>query len=163
MDLEGPASNTRMTPSPPMACTQGESAAMKRRLASTAFCFLLLGTTGGSFAAAQYQQQGPPPPPPGQGYGQNGQGSYGQGGQGGWDAPPQEYSEFQRRGFHDGIQAAHQDFQSQGRPNPMQHIEFRHPPVPPPARSDYREAFRKGYFMAMHHMNNGGPGPGGPR
>ena len=135
---------------------------MTSRFAAPALCFLLLGATGVPIAAAQYQQQGPPPPPQGQGYNQ-GQG-YGQGGygQGGWDAPPQQYSDFQRQGFHDGIQAAHQDFQSGQRPNPMPHLEFRHPQVPPPARSDYRDAFRKGYFMAMHHMRDGDHGNGPP-
>ena len=128
---------------------------MTVRFAAPVFGLLLLGTTA-KLATAQYQQQGPPPQ--GQGYGQGG---YAGQGQGGWDAPPQEYTDVQRQGFHDGLRAAHQDFDSQQRPNPMQHMEFRHPQVPPPARNDYRDAFRKGYFMAMHHMQGGGPG--GPR
>ncbi|MGI4830031.1 MAG: hypothetical protein ACRYFU_17805 [Janthinobacterium lividum] len=131
---------------------------MKLRFAAHVLCTLLFGSTNLTLATAQYQQQGPPPPQ-GQGYGQG----YGPGqGPGGWDAPPQEYSDFQRQGFHDGMQAAHQDAQNQQRPNPTQHMEFRHPRVPPPARNDYRDAFRKGYFMAMHHMRDGGPG-GPPR
>ena len=136
---------------------------MKSRLVTPVLSLILLSSSV-TLATAQYQQQGPPPPPP-QGYGQNGQGGYGPGGPqgGGWDAPPQEYSDVQRQGFHDGIRAAHQDFDAQQRPNPMQHMEFRHPQVPPPARNDYRQAFRKGYYMAMHHMQGGGPGPGGPR
>ena len=96
----------------------------------------------------QYPNNGNPNP--GQGYGQNGYG------QGGWDAPPQGYTDVQRQGFHEGMQAARHDVQTQQQPDPRRHMEFRHPSVPPEARDQYREAFRQGYFMTMRHMHEGG-------
>jgi hypothetical protein len=30
--------------------------------------------------------------------------------------------------------------------------EFRRPPVPPPARDEYREGFRRGYDSAFSHF-----------
>ena len=98
-------------------------------------------------AGAAHAQYGGPPPQ--QGYGQ-----------GGWDAPPQEYNDdLHRRAFHDGIEAARRDFQSQRPPDPAQHEEFRHPQLPPPQADAYREAYRRGYRMATEHLR-GGPGPG---
>lgn len=136
---------------------------MKTRLITPILTLAITVAAGAGVAAAQYQQGTPPPqqgygPPQGQGPGQN----YGQGygsGQGGWDAPPQEFNNTQRQGFHDGIRAARQDSQAQVRPNPAQHVEFRHPQVPFPARQDYRDSFRRGYSVAMQHMQGGGPGP----
>ncbi len=97
---------------------------------------------------AQYgSPQGPPPPP---GYAQ---------GPGGWDAPPQEFRDIQRQGFHDGIEGARRDFDNHRRPNVNNREEFRHPHVPPSARQDYRDGFRRGYDVAMSHLLGGGPGP----
>ena len=91
-----------------------------------------------------------PPPPPRQGY---------QPQAGGWDAPPSEYADdLQRRAFHDGIESAKKDVQSNRQPDPAAHEEFRHPQVPFPARDTYREAFKRGYFMAIRHLQGGGLG-----
>ena len=111
----------------------------------------------GYFMAAKHMQgeQGAygAPPPPQQGY---------QPQSGGWDAPPSEYADdLQRRAFHDGIETARSDFQNNRPPDPATHEEFRHPQVPFPARDTYRQAFKRGYFMAMQHLRGGG-GPGGP-
>ncbi len=115
------------------------------RSLATASLALLLSVATPSLHA-QYGAQGPPPP----GYG-------GQGG--GWDAPPQELNDAQRRGFHDGIEGAHKDYDNHRQPNVNNRDEYRHPDVPPPLRHDYRAGFRRGYSMAVQHMMNGGPGP----
>ena len=118
------------------------------RFAAPALAIALLGSTGALVA----QQYGPPQGP---GYGQ---------GPGGWDQPPGEYRDVQRKGFHDGIEGARKDVENHRRPDPNNRDEFRHPNVPRNARHDYRDAFRRGYSMGMQHMlGGGGPGPGGPR
>jgi hypothetical protein len=94
------------------------------------------------------QPYGPPSPGYGQGYGQ---------GPGGWDAPPQEFRDIQRQGFHDGIEGARKDVENHRRPDVNNRDEYRHPSVPGPARRDYREGFRRGYQTAMSHLMNGGP------
>ena len=77
--------------------------------------------------------------------------------QGGWDAPPSEYGDdLQRHAFHDGIEAARADVSNRVQPNPEGHEEFRHPQVPFPARDSYREAYKRGYFMAVRHMQEQG-------
>ncbi len=145
---------------------------------------LLAMTLGLTLHAQQYgqpsSQNGPPPqgqygqqqgPPQGQGYGQgNGQG-YGQGnGQGygrdqgpGWDAPPNEFSEIGRRGFHDGLEAARFDF-GQHRPMAFQrNQQYRHPPTPGRFRDDYRNGFQRGYERAANRMmQRQGPPPPPP-
>jgi hypothetical protein len=101
-------------------------------------------------------QNGPPEGYPQQGYGQD----HPDHDRGGWDAPPQEFREIQRQGFHDGIEAARNDFQNQRPPNAEWRNEFRHPPVPGPAREEYRDGFRRGYDMAFSHFREGtGPSP----
>src|SRR6202012_530406 len=86
---QGPASAHRT----PRAHTARRTHEMKlNRLAIPALA-LALGTTGFVMAEAHSSPQGPPPP--GYGYGQD---------QGGWDAPPQEFRDIQRQGFHDGIE-----------------------------------------------------------
>ncbi len=111
---------------------------------------------------AQYGQ-GPPPPP-----GAYGQGGYNQGdrdrdrdrdrdgdrGRDRWDAPPQEFQEYARRGFQDGIEGARRDVENHRRPTPNNRDEFRHPNVPGQFRRDYRDGFRRGYTVAMEHMND---------
>ena len=78
-------------------------------------------------------------------------------GQGGWDAPPSEFTDdLQRHAFHDGIEAARADFTNHVQPSPDGHDEFRHPHVPFPARDTYREAYKRGYFMAVRHMQEQG-------
>ena len=72
--------------------------------------------------------------------------------QSGWDAPPAEFRDVQRQGFHDGIEGARKDFDHHRMPNVRNREEYRHPHVDPAVREDYREGFRRGYEMAMHHM-----------
>lgn len=102
---------------------------------------LALGTSG--FVMAQ--QYGPPQGPPPQF----------DRGPGGWDAPPQEFRDIQRQGFHDGVEGARHDIDNHRRPNVNNRDEYRHPHVPPSVRGDYREGFRRGYQVAMEHMLNG--------
>jgi hypothetical protein len=72
--------------------------------------------------------------------------------EGGWDMPPGEYQEFQRKGFHDGIEGARKDFENHRPPSPENRDEYRHPDVPHNARHDYREAFRHGYQVGWQHF-----------
>jgi hypothetical protein len=71
---------------------------------------------------------------------------------GGWDAPPAEFREVQRHGFHDGIEGARKDFDHHRPPNVNGREEYRHPHVDASARDDYREGFRRGYDVAMQHL-----------
>ncbi len=70
-----------------------------------------------------------------------------------WDAPPQEFREAQRRGYHDGVEAARDDFHHHRSGDIEHHDSFRHPHVAREDRDDYREGFRRGYDRAMRHMN----------
>ncbi|MGO9433675.1 MAG: hypothetical protein ACLPH3_17725 [Terracidiphilus sp.] len=71
-----------------------------------------------------------------------------------WDAPPAEFRDAQRRGFHDGVEGARKDFDNHREPNVENREEFRHPHVPRDEREDYREGFRAGYERAMSHLNS---------
>ena len=82
-------------------------------------------------------------------YGQP-QGYYAQGG--GWDAPPAEFREAQRIGFHDGVIGAQKDYDHHRYPNVNNRDEFRHPHIEPALRGDYREGFKAGYDRAMNHL-----------
>jgi hypothetical protein len=125
------------------------------RIAVPAIALLFLGATSLGIARASAAPQGPPPP----GFGQD---------RGGWDAPPQELQELQRRGFHDGVEAARDDFNHQQRPDVNRREEFRHPRVPPDDKDAYREGFRRGYDVGISHLMHGpdqqmrGPEGGGP-
>ena len=130
---------------------------------------LALALSGPGAAFAQYQpppQQGPPPGYQQPGYPPQGPpAGYQQQGPGGWDAPPPEYQdEFTRRGFHDGIEGARKDYENHRPPSPENRDEFRRPNfIPRPYRREYRDAFKRGYFMAVRHMEGRpGPGPYGP-
>ena len=101
---------------------------------------LALLTGSAAVAHAQYG-----PPPQAQGY---------QGG--GWDAPPQEFQEVQRQGFHDGIEGARRDFENHRPPNVNNRDEYRHPSVHGPDRRAYREGFRRGYDAGVRHLTQGG-------
>jgi hypothetical protein len=72
--------------------------------------------------------------------------------EGGWDAPPPEFREVQRKGFHDGIEGARKDFDNHRPPNVNNRDEYRHPHVDASMRDDYREGFRRGYEVAMQHL-----------
>ena len=91
--------------------------------AVSALAFSLGASTGLTTARAS-AQEGPPPP----GYGQ-----------GGWDAPPQEFRDVQRQGFHDGIEGARKDFDNHRQPDVKNRDEFRHPRVERSMRAVQRE------------------------
>ncbi len=71
-----------------------------------------------------------------------------------WDAPPAEFREAQRQGFHDGIEGARKDFENHRPPNVENREEYRHPHVAHDLRDDYRDGFRAGYERAMSHLNS---------
>jgi hypothetical protein len=96
--------------------------------------------------AAHSQPQGHPQPEYGQDHHDQDRG--------GWDAPPQEFRDVQRQGFHDGLEAGRHDFESHRQPSAERRREFRHPPVPPPVREEYREGFRRGYDSAFGHFRD---------
>jgi hypothetical protein len=71
---------------------------------------------------------------------------------GGWDQAPREFRDFQRKGFHDGVEGARKDFANHRTPDPANRDEFHHPHVPRDMREDYRDGFRRGYDVAMEHL-----------
>jgi hypothetical protein len=73
---------------------------------------------------------------------------------GAWDAPPSEFREIQRQGYHDGIEGARKDYDNHRRPDVNNRDEYRHPHVEESAREDYREGYRRGYEKAMEHLMN---------
>ena len=75
---------------------------------------------------------------------------------GDWEAPPGEFNDIQRRGFHDGIEGARKDVGNHRRPDVNNRDEYRHPDVPHEMRRTYRDAFRRGYQQAMSHLMHGG-------
>ncbi len=96
-------------------------------------------------AGAVFAQYGPAPV----------RAAYGQ--EGGWDAPPAEFRDAQRQGFHDGIEGARKDFDNHRQPNVNNRDEFRHPNVAHDLRRDYRDGFRRGYQVAVDHLYHGRP------
>ncbi|HEY1987759.1 MAG TPA: hypothetical protein VGG85_20265 [Terracidiphilus sp.] len=72
--------------------------------------------------------------------------------EGRWDEPPSEYRDAQRRGFHDGVEAARRDMAEHRHKDADDHEMYRHPQVERGLREDYRNAFREGYSRAKHHM-----------
>lgn len=115
-----------------------------RRGYMMAFTHLREGMGSGPMAP----QYGQPQNRPQEGYGQQQQDQN----RGGWDAPPQEFRDVQRQGFHDGIEAARSDFQMHRPLSAERRSEFRHPPVPRQVRDEYREGFRRGYSSAFSHF-----------
>ena len=69
-----------------------------------------------------------------------------------WQRAPDQYNDAQRRGFHDGIEAARRDAESHRRKDADDHRMFKHPPVDRENRDRYREGFRRGYEAGMQHM-----------
>ncbi len=71
-----------------------------------------------------------------------------------WDEPPAEYQrDAQRRGFHEGVEAARHDMSEHRHRDADDHEMYKHPPVEGgDARRDFREGFREGYRRAMDHM-----------
>jgi hypothetical protein len=64
--------------------------------------------------------------------------------------PPNYYNDIGRQAFHDGIEAAHRDFDSHRDMDPWHYPQMRNPPVPPEQRERYRDAFLRGYDEGMH-------------
>jgi len=98
----------------------------------------------GAASSTAFAQYGQFPPPP-------------QYGMRGWDAPPEELRDFQRRGYLDGVQGAERDFQNHRIWNVNNRDEYRHPQVPGNVRGDYREGFERGYYATVRHFEQGGP------
>jgi hypothetical protein len=117
-------------------------ATTSKRIATALLSMGLMTFTGAAFA--QYGQYPPPPPPR---YGMRG-----------WDAPPGELRDFERRGYLDGVQGAERDLQTHRIWNVNNRDEYRHPAVPGNVRGDYRDGFKKGYYAAVQHFQ-GMPGP----
>lgn len=70
-------------------------------------------------------------------------------------APPDRFTEWQRRGFHDGVEGARRDFGNHRRPSVFNRDEYRDPHVPREFARDYREGFRRGYEMAASRLWGG--------
>ena len=75
----------------------------------------------------------------------------------GWDVPPQEYNEVQRRGFHDGVEGAQKDRANGRNPDVNNREEYRDADdlphdIPHRMRGAYRQAFRQGYIEAATHL-----------
>ena len=70
-----------------------------------------------------------------------------------WDQPPDDFRDAQRQGFHDGLEAARHDYDHHRQKDADDHDRYRHPPVDRSMRDDYRDGFRRGYDVAMHHMH----------
>ena len=77
-----------------------------------------------------------------------------------WDRPDNAWNDAQRRGFHEGIEAARGDVANRRRPDADDHDSYRHPHVPGPMRQAYRDGFLRGYNVAISHL--AGPPAYGP-
>jgi hypothetical protein len=74
----------------------------------------------------------------------------------GWDQAPDDYRDAQRQGFHEGIEAARQDWNNRHHNRDVDdQPAYRHPPVDRQFVRDFRDGFRRGYSVAMNHMRNG--------
>ena len=82
-----------------------------------------------------------------------------EGQQPGWDEAPREFNEIQRRGFHDGIEGARRDMDNHRNPDVNNREEYRNADFPPQIREQYREAFRRGYMMAVSRSMPAPPPP----
>jgi len=69
-----------------------------------------------------------------------------------WDEAPSDYRDAQRRGFHEGVEAARHDMSEHRHADADDHEMYKHPPVEGDARREFREGFREGYRRAMEHM-----------
>ena len=70
-------------------------------------------------------------------------------------APPPQFTEMQREGFHDGVDGARKDFGNHRRPNVANRDEYRRPRVPEQFWREYREGFRRGYEMTAARLWGG--------
>lgn len=80
-----------------------------------------------------------------------------------WDRPPDSYQDAQRRGFHEGIEAARHDFADHRHADADDHEVYKHPPVDDHDRQAFREGFREGYHRAIEHMKHEGDHDDMPR
>jgi hypothetical protein len=72
-----------------------------------------------------------------------------------WDRAPDSYrDDAQRRGFHEGIEAARRDFADHRHADADDHQVYKHPPVDERDRRAFREGFSEGYRRAMDHMKH---------
>ena len=62
-------------------------------------------------------------------------------------------SDAERRGYHEGVEAARSDYNLQRRQDPDDHEQYRNPGVPPPLADEFREGFMRGYEVAMSQLN----------
>lgn len=63
---------------------------------------------------------------------------------------------WEQRGFHDGLEGAERDFWNHRRPNVNNREEYRDPDsVPGWARHEYREGFRRGYYLRVRQIHYG--------
>lgn len=64
---------------------------------------------------------------------------------------------WEQRGFYDGREGAERDFWNHRRPNVNNREEYRDPDsVPGWARHEYREGFRRGYYLRVQQIYYGG-------
>lgn len=62
--------------------------------------------------------------------------------------PPNYYNDVGRRAFHEGVEAAHRDWDAHRDLDPYHLSQYRDPPVAPGERDHYRDAFLRGYNEA---------------
>lgn len=72
-----------------------------------------------------------------------------------WDGPS-DYSEIARRGWRDGMRAAHADWDAHRFLDPYHSAAFRRPPVPYASRQEYRNGYLRGYDMVSHQLRGWG-------
>jgi hypothetical protein len=70
-------------------------------------------------------------------------------------APPERFSEWQRRGFQEGVEGARRDFGNHRRPNVANREEYREPRIPQEFWHEYRDGFRRGYEMSASQLWGG--------
>jgi hypothetical protein len=118
---------------------------MNRKWLAVSTVAVLLGPIGLVSAVASGAPLAAPPAPA---FGQD---------HGGWEEPPGEFREIQRKGFHDGVEGARKDFDNHRRPDVNNRDEYKHPSVPRGDREDYRDGFRRGYEAGVSHLMLGAP------
>lgn len=70
-------------------------------------------------------------------------------------APPPQFTEMQRQGFHDGVDGAQKDFGNHRHPNVLNRDEYREPRVPREFWHEYQEGFRRGYELTAARLWGG--------
>ena len=78
------------------------------------------------------------------------------------DPPPFQYGHsgaeeaMEHRGFYDGVRGADRDFENHRRPDVNNRHEYRDPDsIPGWAQHEYREGFRRGYYVRVRQIYNG--------